>query len=135
MSVRRTLVFLILCLLLPVTLFAQSSNGSISGTITDDSGGALPGVTVTAVGVETGAIRTAISNAAGYYQLALLKPGGYRVEAALEGFQPVQRDRVVVNVGTDVTLNLTLRVGVAESVTVTAAAPLIETERTQVARS
>lgn len=80
MSLRRTLVCLVLCLLFPISLFAQSSNGSISGTVTDDSGGALPGVTVTAVGVETGALRTAISNAAGYYQLALLKPGAYRVE-------------------------------------------------------
>jgi len=133
MSVRRNVVFLAVFLLSsPAALLAQSSNGSISGTITDDSGGALPGVTVTATSAETGATRMTVSNAAGYYQLALLKPGNYRVEAVLEGFQIVRREKVVVNVGTDVTINLSMQVGVSESVTVTADAPLIEVERTQV---
>ncbi|HEX8173248.1 MAG TPA: TonB-dependent receptor [Thermoanaerobaculia bacterium] len=132
MSARRTLALFLLFLLLPLALFAQSSTGSISGTITDDSGAAVPGVTVTAVNAATGITRTAVSNGSGYYQVALLPPGTYRVEAALEGFQPVRRDVVTVNVGTDVALNLAMRVGASETVTVTASAPLVETERTQV---
>ena len=75
----------------------------ISGTITDDSGGAMPGVTVTATNIATSATRTAVSNAAGYYQVALLPPALYRVEATLDGFQPVRRERILVNIGTDVT--------------------------------
>jgi outer membrane receptor protein involved in Fe transport len=131
MSIRR-LVLLVFCLLLPVTAFAQSSTGSVSGTITDAQGGALPGVTVTVTNLDTGASRTTVSNASGYYQIALLPPGPYKAEAQLEGFQAVRRDRFVVNIGTDVALNLSLKVGVSESVTVTADAPLIETDRTQV---
>src|SRR4051812_20326716 len=62
MSARRILAVLFVCLLTPLTVFAQSSTGSISGTITDDSGGALPGVTVTATNVATSVARTAVSN-------------------------------------------------------------------------
>ena len=132
MSVRRTLGLFFVCLLLPLPLLAQSSTGSISGTITDDSGGALPGVTIVATNVATGTSRTAVSNSAGAYQLALLPPATYSVEASLEGFQPVRRDNVVVNIGTDVAMALRLKAGVSESITVTAVAPLVESERTQV---
>jgi hypothetical protein len=132
MSVRRALGLFLVCLLLPLPLLAQSSTGSISGSITDDSGGALPGVTVVATNVATGTSRTAVTNSAGAYQLALLPPAMYAVEASLEGFQPVRRDRIVVNIGTDVGLTLTLKAGVAETITVTAVAPLVESERTQV---
>src|ERR1051325_2107832 len=131
MRLRGISVFALVCLLIPISAFAQSSTGSISGTITDDSG-ALPGVTVTATNTATGASRTAVSNAVGAYQLGLLIPGNYQVEAQLEGFQPVRREKVVVNIGTDVTLNFSMKVGVAETLTVTAAAPLVESERTQV---
>ena len=132
MRILRTLVLPFLCLLIPAAAYAQSSTGSISGTIVDDSGAALPGVTVTATNSATGVARTTVSNGSGGYQLGLLPPAVYQVDATLEGFQPVRRDKVTVNVGTEVTLNMTLKVGVAETVTVTAAAPLIETERTQV---
>ncbi|HEX8617038.1 MAG TPA: TonB-dependent receptor [Thermoanaerobaculia bacterium] len=132
MSVRGTLVLLFVCLLLPGALFAQSSTGSISGTILDESGAALPGVTVTVTNAATGATRSAVTNGSGYYQVALLPPGEYAVDAMLEGFQPVRRDRVTVNVGSAVTLDLPLRVGLTETVTVVGTAPLVETERTQV---
>ncbi|HYO76890.1 MAG TPA: TonB-dependent receptor, partial [Thermoanaerobaculia bacterium] len=132
MSVRGTLVLLFVCLLIPGLLFAQSSTGSISGTITDDSGAALPGVTVTATSVATGATRTAVTNETGYYEVALLPPADYNVDATLEGFQPVRRGNVTVNVGSSVTLDVTLRVGISDTVTVVGSAPLVETERTQI---
>ena len=132
MSARRTIALLFVCLLVPFSVFAQSSTGTISGVITDDSGGALPGVTVTATNVATSGTRTAVSNATGNYQLGFLAPAMYRVEAMLEGFQPVRRERILVNVGTDVAVNFVMKVGVAETMTVTAEAPLIESERTQV---
>ena len=132
MSVRRTLLSLTFCVLFAFTALAQSSNGSISGSVSDDSGGALPGVTVTATNVETGVTRTTVTNEAGLYQLALLPPGTYRTEAMLDGFQPKRHERIVVNVGTDVTLNIAMHAGLAESITVSAEAPLVETQRTQV---
>jgi hypothetical protein len=131
-SVRRTLFLLFFCLIIALPLLAQSSTGSVSGLLTDDSGGALPGVTVTATNTATGTSRTTVSNSAGAYSLPLLPPATYTIEASLDGFRPVRRDKVVVNIGTDANVSLSLQAGVAETITVTAAAPLVETERTQV---
>ena len=130
-SARLALALLVLTLL-PSSVLAQSSTGAISGTIADDSGAALPGITVTVTNIATNVVRTTVSNETGHYQVGLLTPGTYSVAAELQGFRPVRHERVVVNVGTDVALNLRMLVGVSESMTVTAAAPLIETDRTQV---
>jgi outer membrane receptor protein involved in Fe transport len=125
-------IFALLLVLMPVCVFAQSSNGSISGVVTDNTGGLVPGVTVTATNDATAATRSAVSNERGQYAIALLPPGTYTVTSELSGFQPLKLGRVVVNVGTDVALNLTMRVGASETMTVTAAAPLVETSRSQV---
>jgi outer membrane receptor protein involved in Fe transport len=130
--IRLSLFVCFLVALAPFALFGQSSNGSISGTITDDSGAALPGVTVSATNVATGAERNALSNPTGHYQIGLLPPGTYNVKADLSGFQAVRRDRVVVNVGTDSTVDIKLKLGVSETVTVTAAAPVVDTTRSEV---
>lgn len=127
----RRLVVLCLLLLTP-SLFGQTTSGQISGAAVDDSGAALPGVTVEVRNPSTGTSRTAITNSAGLYVLPLLPPGVYALSGELEGFRPVRLDRVVVNVGTSIIVNLTMRVGVAETMTVTAAAPLVETGRSQV---
>src|SRR6478672_10525224 len=87
------IVSLLLVAMSPIALFAQSSNGSISGTVTDQSGAALPGVTVSAVNIATGAERNTVSNSTGHYELGLLPPATYNVKADLSGFQPLQRDR------------------------------------------
>ena len=118
MLIRRMPFVLLLCLTLSIPMFAQSSTGAISGIITDESGGALPGVSVTATNAATGASRVAVTNASGAYRVALLTPGTYSVDVALEGFQPIRRGNVVVNIGSDVSLNVTMKVGVAETVTV-----------------
>src|SRR6185436_1163064 len=124
---RFFLAFALLVVSLPVCVLAQSSSGSISGIVSDEQGGALPGVTISATNVATSATRTTVSNETGHYQIALLPPGTYDVAGELSGFQPYKRSKVVVNVGTDVALNVTLRVGASETVTVTASAPLVET--------
>ena len=129
----RFLAFLFsLALLVPFAAFAQSSNGAIAGNVVDDSGSALPGVTVTATNAGTAATRTAVTNGTGHYEIPLLIPGTYRVSGELSGFQPVKFDKVVVNVGTTVTLDFRMKPGVAETVTVTAAAPIIETTKSEV---
>ncbi|PYQ30796.1 MAG: hypothetical protein DMF56_08325 [Acidobacteria bacterium] len=132
MRLRGLTVLILVCLLIPCSAFAQSSTGTVSGAVHDDSGAALPGVTVTATNTATGVARSAVTNGVGAYQIGFLMPGAYRVEATLEGFQPVVREKVVVNVGSDTTINFSMKVGVAETMTVTAAAPLVEAERTQV---
>jgi hypothetical protein len=116
----------------PFSAYAQSSNGSISGTVTDAAGGVLPGVTVTALNTATGLSRNTVSNPVGHYDLPLLPPGVYSLSSELSGFQPVKYDRIVVNVGSDSSVNFKLTQGVSESVTVTAAAPLVDTTRSEV---
>ncbi|HUP45470.1 MAG TPA: carboxypeptidase regulatory-like domain-containing protein [Thermoanaerobaculia bacterium] len=124
-------VSLFIALLIPIAASGQSSSGSISGTVADEGGGILPGVTVTATNIATGVERMAVSNEAGRFRIAL-SPGTYGLSGELSGFQAAQVKRVVVNIGTDVALNLTLRPGLTETLTVTTSAPVIETTRSEV---
>jgi outer membrane receptor protein involved in Fe transport len=121
----------LLAILVPFAAFAQSSTGSLSGEVTDANGGAMPGVTVTASNTATHASRTVVSNGAGHYEIPLLPPGTYKIAAELSGFQPVAAV-VNINVGTAATLDMKMKPGVAETVTVTAAAPVVETTKSQV---
>src|SRR3954453_16697585 len=130
--IRFLFAIALLIAIVPFSAFAQSSNGSISGTVTDDAGGVLPGVTIAAVNTGTGMSRTSVSNSSGHFDIPLLPPGTYSVSSELSGFQPTKYDRIVVNVGSDSTVNFKLKQGVAESVTVTAAAPLVDTTKSEV---
>jgi outer membrane receptor protein involved in Fe transport len=130
--IRSLALVLFLASLVPFTALAQSSNGAINGNVTDNSGSALPGVTVTATNTGTAVARTAVTNGTGHYEIPLLIPGTYRVSGELSGFQPVKFDSVVVNVGTTVTLDFKMKPGVVETVTVTAAAPIVETTKSEI---
>ena len=130
--VRLLVLVCLLLLMVPFNVFGQSSNGSISGTATDSTGAVLPGITVTATNLATGVARTSVSNETGHYQIGLLPPGTYSVKGELSGFQPSLHEKVVVNVGTDVTVDLKMKTGVSETVTVTAAAPVVETTKSEV---
>ncbi len=117
----------VLVLLAPAHLCAQAT-GAISGVITDGQAAALPGVTVEAVNVGTGASRSALSGSDGLYTIPLLPPGPYRVQASLTGFRTLVRERIVVQVNQTARVNLTLDLGsLQETVTVKGEAPLIET--------
>jgi hypothetical protein len=129
-SVRIALV-LFLLLLTPVAMFAQSSNGSIAGDVTDNTGGAVPGVSITATNAATNASRTVTTNSSGHYEIPLLPPGKYRVAAELSGFQAVN-GTVNVNVGSTVTFDVKMKAAVAETVTVTAVAPVVDTSKSSV---
>ena len=121
---------LFLLTLLPFTAFAQSSNGSIVGNVTDNNGGSMPGVTVTVANIATNATRTVVTNSAGHYEIPLLMPATYRITAELSGFQNV-KGMAMVNVGSTATFDIKLRPAVSETVTVTAAAPVIETTKSE----
>jgi len=125
---RPLLLVGFLVLLLPTLLFAQTNAGSLSGHVTDGSGAALPGVTVTATNSATGFNRSVVSETDGSYRFASLPAGTYDVTADLAGFGSLTTRNVEVNVSTDRTLNVTLKQAtVKEQITVTAASPLIET--------
>src|SRR5881296_3050430 len=114
-----TLIFLGLSVL----AFAQTSNATLGGTISDASGALIPGVTITATNTGTGIVTTVVSNEAGAYQFARMQKGTYTVTAELPGFQTQARNGVALGVSQQVRLNFTLQVGsVAQTVEVTVAA-------------
>jgi hypothetical protein len=117
---------------LPITTSAQLAQGELRGTVTDESGAVLPGLTVTAVHVETGTTRTAITGENGSYLMPSMPLGTYRVTAELPGFATVVREGFRLSVGETVTINFTMKVAqLQESVTVSGAAPLVDTKRSE----
>src|SRR5437016_1002188 len=112
-----------LCLVLAGHTFAQTSNATLGGTVSDATGALIPGVTITATNTATGSVNTALTNEAGAYQFASLQTGTYKVTAALSGFQTLTYNEVALGVSQQVRLNFRLQVGsIAQSVEVTAAA-------------
>jgi hypothetical protein len=112
---------------LPLPALAQAT-GAISGVVSDASGAALPGATVTVVNNATGQTRTATSGADGFYTIPLLQPATYKVTATLQGFSTLNRDGVKVTVSETARVNVQLSVGGrTEDVTVVGEAPLVET--------
>ncbi|MBK5258982.1 MAG: carboxypeptidase regulatory-like domain-containing protein [Thermoanaerobaculia bacterium] len=132
MNTNRALIVISMLLIATIAV-AQTSTGQLSGLVAEDSGAALPGVTITAKNRDTGVTRTTVSNSEGQYVLPLLPSGTYDIVAELSGFQAIRRQNVVITVGSDVTLRLPLRVGVAESITVSGDAPVVEATRSSVA--
>ena len=129
MRFRLVLRCALLFVSLPVTAaWSQDTTATILGTLTDSSGSVLPGVTISVNHLETAQTRTVTSNEAGRYRVPLLKPGRYEVTAQLSGFQTVVRSGISLTVGQEALVNIQLALGnVAESITVEAAAPLVET--------
>src|SRR5438067_4795025 len=129
MRLRTSLWILAVALLCCSTIFAQQT-GSISGRVTATDGSALPGVTAEARSNVLPQPRVTVTDAAGDYRLPALIPGDYTVTFSLAGMQTVNRKATVIlsqNTVADVKLGLA---GVAETITVTAAATLVDKEST-----
>ena len=115
---------------------AQVTTATIVGDVTDSSGGALPGVTVTARNVDTGFARTVPSNEVGAYRLEFLPIGSYVVEASLDGFKSFSRPGIVLNVNDSISVDIALEVGgVSETVTVEAATPMVNTVTADISKT
>jgi outer membrane receptor protein involved in Fe transport len=111
---------------------AQSVTGSIQGAIVDQTDAVLPGVTVTVTNTATAATRTMVTDASGSFRAELLPVGQYDLSAELQGFAPQKRTGIEVTVGSTLTLRIEMRLtGVAESLTVVSASPILETTRSQ----
>ncbi len=124
---RYAFVLLAVCstCLLPKSAFGQIS-ASLSGRISDQTGSAVPGATVTAINMETGVSRTVASNPSGRYQLLELPIGRYEVHAGKEGFAEEMRNGILLVVGQDATADLILPVGqVKQQITVTENVPVV----------
>ena len=122
-------------MIIPSNASAQAVTGTLLGNITDSSGGAVPGATVTATDVDKNISRTVVSNEAGYYIFSSLLNGTYTVDAELQGFKKVARQNVKVDVNTTVRVDLSLPVGqMTEEVTVAAESPMMQTDRADTGR-
>jgi len=110
-------------------LFAQVDAGAILGTVTDQSGGAINGAKVTLTSEGTGASITFTTGSDGVYKFSPVRIGSYKIDVTFQGFQAVTTKGVVVNIGAEVVQNFSLRPGsVTQTVEVTAAAPLLESQ-------
>src|SRR5258708_30334613 len=100
--------------------FAQVTGGTISGSVTDPSGAAVPGASVSIMNRAKGENRTATSNDSGFYSVPNLTPGNYDVMVSLAGFKTALQNNLILQVGQELVANIQLNVGdVSEKVTVT----------------
>ncbi|MBV9406343.1 MAG: carboxypeptidase regulatory-like domain-containing protein, partial [Acidobacteriaceae bacterium] len=121
--------FALLFLLLAGLAFAQRDLGTLTGTIADPQGGAVPNAKVTISNNATGVVNNTVTNDAGLYSVPALPPGTYTVDVEVSGFQKTEQKNIIVNPGSPTEVNLTLQVGNStQIVEVTAAAPLLQTE-------
>ena len=127
-AIGVVLAAFLLCAAAPA--LAQSTGSAIQGTVTDEQGAIMPGATVVVANVQTGFTRELSSDERGWYRATALPPGDYQVTVTLQGFATQIRRGLTVTVGQEATVNVALRLAnVEESVTVTGAAPLVETTR------
>ncbi|HEX6177669.1 MAG TPA: TonB-dependent receptor, partial [Thermoanaerobaculia bacterium] len=127
-------LFILSFLLVPTLLFAQSqaTTGVIEGTVTDASGGVLPGVTVTVRNTATNYEQVLVTDSAGRFRGVLLPLGPYEVKATLEGFATQVLKGIDLGVGQTRIVDVKMsQAAVSEELVVTAEAPLVETARTE----
>src|SRR5262245_6611019 len=136
LTVQRMLQVLYVIAALSTGAPAQNGTSSITGSVTDPSGGALPGVDVTLINQDTGARLETITNETGIYRFGSLPPGAFRIEAVLPGFSPLSRGPLTLQVSQTLAIDLTLQVGqVSETVEVTEAAPLIASQTSDIGQA
>jgi len=111
----------------------SATMGAIDGRVTDNTSAILPGVTVTISGPALMGTRVATTNDQGFYRLAAVPPGDYTVVFELDGFAPLKRTEIRVNLGFTVTLNVQMAIGaVSENITVTGGSPVVDTASTKI---
>ncbi|MBS1828318.1 MAG: TonB-dependent receptor [Acidobacteria bacterium] len=116
-------------------LGAQTFTGSILGYVRDSTGAVMPNVTVRALETSTNSERSTVSNESGFYEIVLLPPGTYRVQARHTGFKSFAREGLKLDTGLKMSIDVTLSPGdVNETIEVTGETPLLETSSSTVAQ-
>jgi hypothetical protein len=125
---RISTVALLLLLTICGSAFAQLQSGNLYGTVNDEGGAGLPGVTVTLTGA--GAPQVQVTNERGQFRFLSLSPGDYSVKAELEGFNPIEHSNVAINVGRNQQIELTMNQVLTGTLEVTAeSAPILDNRR------
>jgi hypothetical protein len=119
----------VLSVLTACSIYAQGPTGTINGIVTDPSGSAIPGASVSVSDAATGATRNAQSNDSGFYSFPALSPATYTVSVEAQGFGKQVRSTITIQVQQVVRVDFQLTVGaVAQSLDVTASAALLSTD-------
>src|SRR3954469_25884974 len=124
---RIVAVAALLLLAVGGTAFGQLQTGNLYGTVTDDKGAALPGVTVTLSG--QGAPQVQVTNAQGQFRFLGLPPGSFDLKAELEGFSTIDYPNIVINIGRNTSIEVKLSPAPGDVITVTAESPLLDERR------
>ena len=123
---RNSCICMLLVVLASGVALAQAT-AQLNGKVTDESGGVLPGVTVTVTQTDTGFTRSIVTDDAGTWLLPNLPTGPYKIEVALQGFKTYVQTGIVLQVAASPTINTVLGVGnLEETVSVEAAAPIVD---------
>ncbi len=126
---RRAAWGLVMLLAGAAPAIAQFDRGAISGTIKDEQGGVIPGVTVTATNTQTQQLRSTTTDGTGFYTFPNLLPGQYDLLVELQGFKKISRQNVPLDANGAITLDFALQTGVlSEEVFVTAVSPPLQTD-------
>jgi hypothetical protein len=122
----RCAVLFLACAFIAIPVFGQVDRGTINGTVTDESGGVLPGVNVTAQHLDTGVKTEAITNDLGAYTLPNLPIGRYRVSFGLSGFKTFERTEVTISVAQTLRIDARMQIGeISDTITIAANAELL----------
>ena len=125
----RSLSTAVVFFFIALTLFAQSDRGTITGTVIDPAGAIVANAAIEARNTETGAVYPVASSATGNYTIPQLPAGTYEVTVTVPGFKKLVRPGLIIQAAQTIRVDATMEVGnAAESVTITAEAPLLKTE-------
>lgn len=108
---NKFLYAVLICLLTFTVASAQTSKGFVTGNVVDQNGAVIPNANITITNVETGAVRTTVSQENGNFRLDAVDPGTYNLEASATGFTNAKSENVVVNSAQTAEVNLQLSVG------------------------
>jgi len=132
-GLAASLALVFACLMGSGSLHAQAVNGTIVGTVTDPSGAVVGNAPVTLVLTGQNTVQTTVTNESGNYTVPNLPPGTYEVSVAAKGFKKETLQNIVLLTNTTVRVDVTLATGsAAETITVTTAPPLLQTDRADI---
>jgi hypothetical protein len=132
MAIRRVLLTGLLVAVCAAPALAQFDTATVVGTVKDNTGGVVPGATVTLTNLDTGVATVRVTEANGNFEFMTVRIGRYKVAAELQGFATAVADHVQVTVGSRQRVDLQLKPGqLTETVEVSGAAKVLETDSSQ----
>lgn len=128
-TLLRAICIALLLVFGQVVLTAQTTSATVTGSVSDQSGASIGSASVVLENLETHIRSSAVTNSSGFYRVSGLLPGLYRATVSKNGFKTVIRDRIELHGQDEIAINYSLQVGsITESVTVTSAAPLLQSD-------